>query len=172
MQPVDGFGSDAERRVEPKRPVGAPNVVVDRLWERDNSKTRVGESQGVLLGSATAEADECVDAVLFAVLDHEIGHVQDAVAHLHLVWFVAAGAEDRATVGENAAERRTVESDGLVLHETPKAVTKADHLHAVRPDRCLADGADCRVEPRRVATRRQDADRLRHATPVSLDGRG
>ena len=59
-----------------------------------------------------------------------------------------------------------IQLDGAVLHEPAEAVAEADDLHAVGVDGRLGHAADGRVEPRAVAARGQDADRLGHSNPA------
>ena len=108
------------------------------------------EPQGVLLGSAAAEADERVEVVGLDVLENRVGHVHPLAADFHPMRFFPARPENRASEGENARQRLPVEADRAVLHQPLETVAEPDHAHLVGVDRRLADAAYGRVEARGV----------------------
>ena len=66
--------------------------------------------------------------------------------------------EDRAADRQDAGQGGGVQADGAVLGEPAEAVPEPDELHAVMPDRRLAEAADGGVEAGAVAAGREDAD--------------
>jgi hypothetical protein len=62
VEPVDRLRGDLERGRESDRGVGLGDVVVDRLWERDDVEPGSCEAQRVLLRAAPADADQGVEA--------------------------------------------------------------------------------------------------------------
>ena len=114
--------------------------------------------QGVFLGAAAAQADECVESELLVVIDDDVGHVARASVDEHPVRLVAAGAEDGAAHGEDSCELGFVELELVVLDDAAKAVAEADNLHAIVAEGGFAHTTDGGVESRAVAARRENAD--------------
>ena len=77
-------------------------------------------------------------------------------ANEHAVRFFAAGTEDGSADGEDAREHGTIELDGAVLHESAKAITKADELKAVLGHAGPNDRADHGVQAGAVTASGQD----------------
>jgi len=69
-----------------------------------------------------------------------------------------------AADGEDARHPIEVEPDRVVFHQASEPVPETGQLHPVVADGGLADAADCRIQPRAVAPRGQNADprRLGH----------
>ncbi len=139
--------------------VGAGDVVVDRLRQRDHVQAGLGQAQRVLRRPAAAEQDEAVQAFLLVVLDDLRTHVADLAVDDHAVHLVAAGAEDGAADGEDAGEGAGVERDVAVLDQAADAVAVADQLQPCA-DRRLAEAADGGVQAGAVAAGGEDPDPL------------
>ena len=168
VEAVDGVGGDAERGIEAEGGVGHADVIVYRLWQRDDVEPLLRQLQRVLLRAAATKADQHVEVVAMVVLDDQIGHVLCLAGDLHLVRLVPAGAENRAADGENAGQHAAAEIDAAVLHQSAKAVAKADDPHAEGFLRGLADAANGGIESGAVAAGGEDSDALGHGPVLRL----
>ena len=162
MEAVDGVGGDGQGGVEAKGDVGHGHVVVDGLGQGEHVHPGLGQTVGVFLGAAAADADQGFQVVAMVVVEHHFGHVLDLGAHRHFMGFVAAGAEDGAAQGEDAGKNLALQVHGAVFHQTAEAVAKADGLHVVGVQGAFADGPDGRVQAGAVAARRQHANAFSH----------
>src|SRR3984885_833966 len=97
METVDRLGRDAQRRVEPERHVGGPEVVVDRLRYPDDVHALaiqpVGNAEGVL----TPDRDQTIKVVAGQRLAHLLGTI------LPLVRVRTQAPEDRPSARKDPA---------------------------------------------------------------------
>jgi hypothetical protein len=162
VEPVDGLGSDPECGVETETAICADEIIIDRLGNGHDGHPLLRKAKRVLVGSSTAEAHERIQFVESEVLKHDIGHVHDRTPHLHAMWLVTTGSQDRSATGQDAAQHVAVEPDDAVLHQTTKSILEADDIPAVLTDRGLSDGADRRIQTGRIAPGGEYPDALRH----------
>jgi hypothetical protein len=106
----------------------------------------LGQPEGVFLGAAAADADQCLKVVAIIIVDHHLGHVLDLGAHRHFVRLVAAGAEDGSAQGEDARQHFPLKQNRPVFHEAAKTVAETDHLHIIGAGGTLADGPNGRIQ--------------------------
>jgi len=116
MKPVDGLGGDGQCRVVAEGDVGHGHVIVDGLGQGDDVQSFLGQTVGVFLGAAAADADQGVEMMTVVVVDNDIGHVHQGAAHRHFVGFVAAGAKDGAAQGQKPHHRFPFQRNGAVFH--------------------------------------------------------
>ena len=107
VEPVDGFGGNPQRRVKADRGVGHRHIIVNRLGQRQDAQSLLGQPERILLCAAAAQAHQRVEAQLFAVLEDDLGHVARPPVDFHPMRLVAARPEDRPADGENAGQRRS-----------------------------------------------------------------
>ena len=72
VQPIDGVGREADRRVEPERVRRPDDVVVDRLGDADERDAHLRELVRDRQRAVAAEHDERVEP-------HPVEHLDDAV---------------------------------------------------------------------------------------------
>ena len=82
MEPVDGLGGDAQRRVEAKGDIGPRDVVVDGFGQGDDVQPGLFQPQGVLLRAAAADADRASRWWRLVRIEDRAGHVADLAADL------------------------------------------------------------------------------------------
>jgi hypothetical protein len=154
VEAVDGLAHDVHRGVEPERVVGAAQVVVDRLGDADH-----GQARGVELARGRERAlaaghDEGVEAEPLDVAFEPLP-VLDAAQRVD-----PRGAEDGASLGEDADDRVGRQGLHVALDEPQPAVADAQDLDTPALG-AAHHRADDGVEAGAIAASRQDAHLLR-----------
>ena len=163
VEAIDGIGGDPHGGVEAKGDVGAGDVVVDGLGHGQDRDPDLLQLEGVAHRAVPAQADQGVHPVLLDDLSHHRAPVHHlAIGDLHLVHLRPAGAEHRASPGEDPRQRVLVEAQEAVLHEPLEAVFEPDDLHPVGSLGGFADGTYRSVETGAVPARGQDANGSGH----------
>ena len=146
VEPVDGVGGDAQGGVKTEGDVGEAHVVVDGLGQGDDVEPLLHELQGVLLRTATADADQAVEDG-WRGSSHTITSVMSCtLPPKSMRWGLSRlVAENGAAAGEYTGEGVAVEPPEAVVHQAPEPVQETDHLHACNgPARLFSHAPDGR----------------------------
>src|SRR3984885_7961745 len=122
METVDRLGRDAQRRVEAKRHVGGPEVVVDRLRYADDVHALAIQSVGDAEGVLTPDRDQTIKVVAGPRLA-PLSRCTPPLARARS-W----APEDRPSAPKDPARGLDRELLAGVLEYAAPAVAKADHL--------------------------------------------
>ncbi len=158
MQPIHRLGGDAERGIEAEGDVGARHIVVDRLGQRDDIEAGLLEPERILLGAAAANANQRVQLVAMVGIQDGVRHVADFAIDDHFVGLVAAGAEDRAAIGEDARQHAGFELHGFVADQAAKAIAETGEPHVIRIATRAANPANGRIQPGTITAARQNSN--------------
>ena len=152
VETVERLGRYLDRGVESEREVGARQVVVDRLRHADDADALLEQLVRHTERVLAADRDERVELRRFQrVLD-----LLDAVRHLERVR--ARGAEDRSAPRQEPGNRFRRQCHRLAVDRPFPAVAEADHDITVDVGRLAHDGADDRVEARRISAAGEHPD--------------
>ena len=163
LKRVDRLDRAADRGREADAIIGAEDVIVHRLGDRDDRHALRREMRREAQGAVAAQGDHGVDAELLEDVEHPLG----LVALRQRARIGARGVEDGAAhpvdpANAFAGQRQAVGGDagriGRVDRQHPlPAAAEAGHLPAEIVGG-QGDRADAGVEPRHVAAAGQEAD--------------
>jgi hypothetical protein len=164
VQPVERLGRRAHRRIEAERPLGAADVVVDRLGHAHHGEALAPQLVRDLETAVAAYGDERVESAGLKRGDQivrAIGLVLPAIRILHdVAEGIAAvrGAENGPAEMGDAADRRGIQRDDAV--EAEQSLVPA--LNTVAPPATAVGGqdhgADDGVQSGGVSTPGRDGD--------------
>src|ERR1035437_7712578 len=75
VQTVNRLGGDAQSRRVAKSGVGHSHIVVNGLGQRDDVDASLVQTEGILLRTTSAEANDAIDSTLLEVVFDDAGHV-------------------------------------------------------------------------------------------------
>ncbi len=162
VEAIDGFGGNSQGGIETEGDIGQRHIVINGFGKGDDVETLLFKFQSCFLRAAAAEADQGIKMIFFIVFDDGVGGIEDFSAHGHAVRTVPAGSQNGTANGENAGEAGFIEGQSPVFHDAPKAIAKANDLHAKISVSRLADAANRGVQAGTVPTRGQNADIFCH----------
>src|ERR1035441_6272400 len=124
VQTVNRLGGDAQSRRVAKSGVGHSHIVVNGLGQRDDVDASLVQTEGILLRTTSAEANDAIDSTLLEVVLDDAGHVLRTAVNHHAMRLVTAGAENRAADCENAGEGGAIQIDTPILGQTAETAAK------------------------------------------------
>ena len=157
MQAVNGIGGYRYGRIETKRNVGSPHVIVDGFGNAYHIYSRFGQFRCCFLRTVSSDAHDAVQAAFADGLKHDGRFVLWYGTRFSFERFFAWSTKDGSSQIEKSCQWAFVQRNNVIVQQSPKTTMNSINLHPVMVDGCLAYPSNGGIDSRTVASWSQDS---------------